>query len=150
MPPKFSLQSVLDYRHSRVEALEIELGNAMQAHQRALTYLEALTDSQARIYFQMGECQQGDIDLFLIYRLQASLKLINERLVKQQAVVDELAEEVRIKRQQLIAARQDEQSLEKLREREQERHQMELAQMENRAQDDIYIARAYHSTLSPA
>ena len=26
MPPKFSLQTVLDVRHSRVEALEIELG----------------------------------------------------------------------------------------------------------------------------
>ncbi len=30
MPPKFSLQTVLDVRHSKVEALEIELGQLMQ------------------------------------------------------------------------------------------------------------------------
>jgi flagellar export protein FliJ len=143
MPPKFSLQSVLDYRHNRVEALEIELGNALQAHQRALTFLEALVDSQARLYTQMCECQQGEIDLFMICRLQSSLKMVNERIEKQQEQVNKLAEVVEARRLELIAAKQDEEALETLREKERERYQAEQVQQENRMQDDIYITRAH-------
>ncbi len=150
MAPKFTLQSVLDFRHSRVEALEIELGNAIQAHQRGLTFLDALVDSQARIYSQMTECQQGEIDLFLIYRMQASLKMVNDRIEKQAALVDELAAQVELKRIELVTARQEEEALEKLWEKERERYQAEQAQIESRTQDDIYIARAYHSTLGAA
>jgi flagellar export protein FliJ len=149
MPPKFSLQSVLDYRHNRVEVLEIELGKALQAHQRALTFLEALVDSQARLYAQMCECQQGEIDLFMICRLQSSLKMVNERIEKQQAQVQKLSEVVEARRLELIAAKQDEEALETLREKERERYQAEQAQQESRMQDDIYIARA-HQRVSVA
>jgi len=41
MPPKFSLQPVLDYRHNRVEVLEVELGRLLQTQKLGQTILEA-------------------------------------------------------------------------------------------------------------
>lgn len=143
MTPKFSLQPVLDYRHNRVEMLEVELGRLLQAQQRGQTFLEALKDSQARLFEQLNQCQQGEIDLFLLTRLRSTLKTINQHIHQQQERLRELAEQVQAKRQEVVTARQDEEVLETLKNKEIERYHQEQAQAEKRQQDDIYITRAY-------
>lgn len=150
MAPKFSLQPVLDYRHNHVEVLEVELGRLQQAQKRGQTFLEALQDSQGRIYEQLGECQQGDLDLFMLSRLRTSLRFVNERIVEQQQRLLEITEQVDAKRNEVITARQDEQALVTLKTKEIERFQFEQNQKDNRLQDDIYISRAYHRSTSMA
>jgi flagellar export protein FliJ len=143
MTPKFSLQPVLDYRHNRVEILEVELGRLLQAQQRGQTFLETLKESQARLFEQLSQCQQGEIDLFLLARLRSTLKVVNERIQRQQERLRQLAEQVQSKRQEVVAAHQDEEVLLTLKNHEIERYQQEQARQENRLQDDIYTARAY-------
>jgi flagellar export protein FliJ len=150
MAPKFSLQSVLDYRHNRVELLEVELGRLMRDQQRSQTILDALHDSQARLLDRLGQTQQGEIDLFLVDRLRSSLKGVVERIIQQKLRLQELASQVSAKRQEVVEARQAEEALSILKEKELERFQADQAQQENRQQDDIYIARAYHRSGSPA
>lgn len=148
MPPKFSLQPVLDYRHNRVEVLEVELGRLLQTQQRGLTILEALQDSRGRIINQLKDGQQGDIDLFLVSRLRSSLNNINERITQQEKYLIELNYQVQEKRNEVISAKQDDEALQTLKDREIERYMAEQAQKENRLQDDIYISRAYRQMNS--
>jgi len=148
MPPKFSLQPVLDYRHNRVEVLEVELGRLLQTQQRGLTILEALQDSRGRIINQLKDGQQGDIDLFMVSRLRSSLNNINERITQQETYLIELNYQVQEKRNEVISAKQDDEALQTLKDREIERYMAEQAQKENRLQDDIYISRAYRQMNS--
>jgi flagellar export protein FliJ len=143
MPPKFSLQSVLDYRHSRVEMLEVELGRLLHVQQQAQTFLESLQDGRARILDQLGSSQQGDLDLFLISRLRSSLNTVNERITQQKVRLLELSQQVQVKRNEVVAARQKEETLAILKGKEIERFETEQAQQENRLQDVIYIAQAH-------
>lgn len=148
MPPKFSLQSVLDYRHHRVEILEVELGRVLQAQKRCQTILETLQASHGRLLEQLGHHQRGDIDLIMIAQLRSNIKAVKERIVQQRARLLELSEQVRAKREETITAKQDKEALAKLKEKEEERYREEQAQRELRLQDDIYIARAFHRSTN--
>jgi flagellar export protein FliJ len=136
------------YRHNRVEVLEVELGRLLQTQQRGLTILEALQDSRGRIINQLKDGQQGDIDLFLVSRLRSSLNNINERITQQETYLIELNYQVQEKRNEVISAKQDDEALQTLKDREIERYMAEQAQKENRLQDDIYISRAYRQMNS--
>lgn len=148
MPPKFSLQPVLDYRHNRVEVLEVELGRLLQTQKRGQTILEALHDSRGRIINQLKDGQQGDIDLFLVSRLRSSLNNINERITQQETYLVELNYQVQEKRNEVISAKQDDEALQTLKDREVQRYKAEQVQKENRLQDDIYISRAFRQMNS--
>ncbi len=143
MAPKFTLQPVLDYRHSLVEILEVELGRFLHEQQRCKALIDALQNSQWIILEKLGSCQQGEIDLFMVAQLRSSLNLVKEHLANQRLRLLELAKLVQAKQQELVAARQEEEVLVILKDKEIERYQVDQAQLENRLQDDIYIAQAY-------
>lgn len=148
MPPKFSLQPVLDYRHNRVEILEIELGRLLQTQKRGQTILEALQDSRGRIINQLKDGQEGEIDLFLVSRLRSSLNNVNERITQHETYLIELNVQVQEKRREVITAKQDDEALQTLKNHEMDRYLVEQAQKENRLQDDIYISRAFRQMNS--
>jgi flagellar export protein FliJ len=150
MTPKFSLQSVLDYRHNRVEVLEVELGRLQQTHKQGQTFLEVLQNSRGRVYTEMAQAQQGDLDLFMLSRLRSSLKVINQRIEQQQQRLKELAEQMEIKRVEVVSARQDEQVLMTLKDKEIERYVEEQALIEKHQQDDVYNSRAYRQSYGAA
>ena len=83
--------------------------------------------SPAAVAFMMNckESQQGELDLFLLSRLQSSLKTVNERIVQQQVRLEELVGEVDNKRQEVVDARQNEESLVILKNKEIERYEEE-------------------------
>lgn len=146
MSPKFSLQPVLDYRETRVEILEIELGRLVQSQQRGKTFLEALQSSRNRLLEEMGKQQVGDVDLFMLSRLRSNLQMVNQRIAEQEARLAELAQQIAEKQEEIVVAKQDAEALVKLKEHEIERYRKEEARRENRLQDDIYISRAFRQT----
>jgi flagellar export protein FliJ len=143
MAPKFSLQPVLDYRHSRVEILEVELGRLVNSQQRSQTFLEALQSTRSRIYDQLTARQQGELDLMMISQLRSNLTAVNDRIAQQQLQLKELERQVQEKRQDVILARQDEEALNTLKKKEDEQRKINQDQQENRQQDDVYIAQAF-------
>ena len=143
MPPKFSLQPVLDYRHNLVEALEVELGNLLAARQRGLSFLEKLHDYRQHLFRELTERQNGEMDLLMVNQLRLNVKLVEERIQQQINLLAELDGQITAKRSQVVSAKQDEETLITLKRRETERYQAELAQQEIRMQDDIYIAQAF-------
>jgi flagellar export protein FliJ len=150
MTPKFSLQPVLDYRETRVEILEIELGRLVQSQQRGKTFLEALQSSRNRLLEEMGKQQVGDVDLFMLSRLRSNLQMVNQRIAEQEARLAELARQIAEKQEEIVLAKQDAEALNKLKEHEFERYRKEEVQRENRLQDDIYIARAFRQSNGAA
>jgi flagellar export protein FliJ len=143
MPPRFSLQSVLDYHRNRVEVLEIELSLLVAAQQQAQVELDALQGRLAAEREELRQKQAGLLDLGAIDQLRLNIKGTEAAIVRQEQILADLARQVEAKRTQLIEAKQDEETLNTLREKELERFLAEEARRDNRLQDDIYISRAY-------
>jgi flagellar export protein FliJ len=143
MPPKFALQNVLDVHHSRVEALEVELGRLLAFKLEAEKILEAMQNTKVELMHKLEEAQTGEIDLFAISVLRSNILVMDKRIEKAIAELTRLAEEVHQKQKELLAARQDEEVLQILKRKGIESYNAELASQEAHTQDDIYIAQAF-------
>jgi flagellar export protein FliJ len=145
MPPTFNLQSVLDVRHGRVEALEIDLSKLLSLQQEVQTILDNLLVQQTELFEQLLEAQSGELDLFKITVLRADV-LQNDDQVKR--VKDELVRVksmVEAKRMELVEAKQEEETLQILKRKRIEIFNAEQAEKDARTQDDIYIAQAFRA-----
>jgi flagellar export protein FliJ len=143
MPPSFSLQPVLDYRHNLVEVLEIEFGSLLNTKLESQRTLEALEHSASRLNHALYKEQTGDMDLFTITQIRANIQATRRHIIKQLELLATLEQQIEAKRLELVEAKQDEEALDTLRMKELEKHQLELNQQELRLQDDIYVAQAY-------
>ena len=144
MPPKFSLQTVLDVRHSRVEALEIELGELMTALQEGQNMLSALVAHRAELFHELEVKLTGEVDLFAANHLHADINSTGDRINQVKEAIAILEQRVSDKRSELVTARQAEETISILKNKEIERYNEEQARHENKAVDDIYIAQAWH------
>ena len=146
MPPKFTLQPILDYRHNRVEVLEIELGQLLGFRQQTLASLEVLFSNQSNLFEQLSQKQQGVIDFQAVSQIRTNLRMIEKSIQEQQSLLVELERRVEAKQNEVVGAKQNEEMLVILKNKEIERHQSQLNYQENRLQDDAYIAQAYRRT----
>jgi flagellar export protein FliJ len=143
MATSFSLQSVLDYRHTRVEMLEIELGSLLLEHKQLSGLLDSLRISLGRVMKKLALAQSGTLDLSTIEILRTNIKLLSIKIEKQEEELDALNTKISAKRAEIVSAKQDEEMLIVLKEKEEERqHELEKAN-ENKNRDDIYIAQAF-------
>jgi len=147
MPPDFSLQPVLDFRHNCVEALEIELGQILNARQRAQDILDMLNMSQADLLNKLAMRQLGEVDLVSVGQLRVAQKAIEAQIAQKYAELVALTEKVTEQQRKVVVARQDEEALQTLKKKSIERFHSQQALQEQRLQDDIYISQAYHRRL---
>jgi flagellar export protein FliJ len=150
MAPKFNLQSVLDYRHSRVEALEVQLARQHQQRQQAESMLQRMFETQSALYEQLGASQSGVLDLEAIDRIHRSIERYDHWIEAQVRQIAEILKQIEQTRTLVIEAKQEEEALVKLKEKMIERHEMVILRREERAQDDIYIARAFQRSKKAA
>jgi flagellar export protein FliJ len=143
MAPKFSLQTVLDVRHSKVESLEIELGKLHQEAQQKETVIKTMESVIENLKLRLHELMVGDIDLFMINHLRSNVNDLSEQLKSVQVELAELQVRIEAKRKEVVAARQAEETLGILKNKEIERFNAEQVTIEKRLQDDIYIAKGY-------
>jgi flagellar export protein FliJ len=148
MPPDFALQGVLDYRHSRVETLEIQLGRLLSEQQQAQRAWEALQAERHQLFAAMREKQAGTLDLSALAQLRFHLKHQEQRIERQAALLAALAEQIKACRGRLVAAKQDEEALVTLKSKGLERWHAEVLRQENSQRDDLYIMRAHRRAQS--
>lgn len=143
MPPKFSLQTVLDVRHSKVELLEIELGRLNQERHQKTALCEALASAMDTLFEKLHEQMRGEIDLFLIGHLRNNcnnLALQIQQVQQSILVLEKLIEQKRI---EVVEAKKSEESLNILKTKESDRFMEEEKDKERRFQDDIYISQGF-------
>lgn len=143
MPPKFSLEPVLEVRRTRREALEVALAQLMDARRRAEEKRLLLQTRHARLLAELRRRQEGQMDLALIRHLRAMLQAMERQMASLENEIRRLDRQVEAKRQELVAAKQDEETLETLKEKAWAAFRAELARQEARVLDDVYIAQAY-------
>jgi flagellar export protein FliJ len=147
MAPRFNLQNVLDIRHSRVESLEIALSELQIKLLRAQEALATQQERQAALMVRLSEAQQGDLDLVEINLLHFDILQTDQQVKIAARAVDVAQVEADNKRKELIAARQDEETLQILKRKRIEIYNQEQAMIEARQQDEIYIAQAYRQRM---
>lgn len=142
MPPRFSLQSILDYHHSRVEILEVELGRLVHSRQEIIDTLTFLMKDQERMLEELKELQSGELDLHTISLIRFNIHRLQENIEKQQQTIKLLEEAIEAKQMAVIQARQDEAVFSKLKEKEYNKFQDHMINQEKILMDDIYISNA--------
>jgi flagellar export protein FliJ len=147
MRPHFSLQPVLDYRHTRVEALEVELGQLLSLLEQNTALHEVLRSERANLLESLYPLQTGDLDFALLNQMRVHIKLVEKKIEQQQHILHELERLCAEKRREMVQAKQEEEALITLRRKENERYQSELVRQEGRQQDDIYISQAFRRSV---
>lgn len=147
MAPRFNLQNVLDIRHSRVEGLEIALSELQIKLLRTQEELRSLQEHYAGLMQRLMAAQQGDLDLVEINLLHFDILQSDQQIKLAVRAVDQAQQAVDAKRKELVAARQDEETLQILKRKRIEIYNQEQAMVEARAQDEIYIAQAYRRQI---
>jgi len=145
MSPKFSLQSVLDFRHGKVELLEIELGKLLAAHQETQALLAALQEYEIGILEQLSLTQSGEIDLVRMNLLRLNVLQVGKNIEMVLLELKKQVKEIDSKRAEMVKAKQSEETLETLKRNRHEIYVAEQVQIESQVQDDIYIARAFRN-----
>jgi flagellar export protein FliJ len=143
MPPKFSLQNVLDYRHSKVEKLEVIFGRTQNQLLLAKEQLAAMESERNTLLKDLGSYQNGDLNLQKILQARTFLKRVQKSMDRQKLEIARLSVEAENARLALITAKQDEVALEKLSQKELQVFTDKDNMREKQQQDDIYISQAH-------
>jgi flagellar export protein FliJ len=145
MTPRFSLQNVLDYRHSKVEKMEIVLGRLQNQLQAARDRMSVLEIEKQRLMQELSTFQSGTLDLQAILQARTYLKRLQKGMDRQQIEINRFSIEVENARIALVQAKQDEAALEKLSQKELQTYTDKVNMREKQQQDDIYISQAHAS-----
>ncbi|MEN6436115.1 MAG: flagellar FliJ family protein [Anaerolineaceae bacterium] len=143
MPPTFALQNVLDIRHSKVEAIEIQLGRTQKQLLSLQDRKTALLDMKDRHLQEMYIRMQDEINVFQLDILRSNVSTIDNSTKQIDADINETQKKISQIRVNLVTAKQDEETLEILKEKEIEKFKEEIKRIENKQQDDVYISLAY-------
>ena len=130
MPPKFSLQSILDFQHRQVEILEVEMSQLLRLRLEAQDLMNRLLGEQKTLYWELSDLQTGDMDLVAISQVRSAVKRLNEQIVNQQIELERLDRLIEDKRVHIVQTKQDESVLEKLREKEWSRFEEKVIRQE--------------------
>ncbi|HEX7556423.1 MAG TPA: flagellar export protein FliJ [Leptolinea sp.] len=143
MPPRFSLQNVLEFRHSKVEKLEVIFGRIQNQLLKAREQLAVLENEKQHLLQELGSFQSGDLDLQKILQARTFLKRMQKGVDRQKIEIVHISEEVEKARMALVQAKQDEIALEKLSQKELQVYIDKDNLREKQQQDDIYISQAH-------
>lgn len=144
---KFSLQAVLDARHSRVEALEIELGQLNKIKQQILSKLRFFSQKLHWLINEVeNEHHKTEMDMAVVMRLNSNIEYVEIKIEETKQELVDIEKKIELKRLELVHAKQDEEVMEILKEKEYQRLLEKIAQADKSLLDDIYIAQAYRTS----
>ena len=140
--PKFRLQSVLDYREQLVEQRQQEFGVAERAVQAQRMVLEAIRESMQALTEVIRLSQQaGALDCEELRRQLVYQQHLDAREKAEQRTLADLEMQLEAKRQELLHALQEKQSLDRLKERDAALRKQEENYKEGQMLDEIGMVR---------
>jgi flagellar export protein FliJ len=141
---KFSLQSVLDYRQDKVEGLEIELARARAVLQQQVEWIATLDLRRRGLLDELRQLQtRQTLDLGALQFTRATITRTERQLENERLKLAQLETRVAALHTALLAAKQDQETLETLKAKGQDAYRQDTARREDAAQDEIYVAQAH-------
>ncbi len=145
MAPPFRFQTILEYKHRRVDDLRLEMARKQQALQRLQGERSQLRETRARVAEELQAKMERGLPIHAVRQtyqyldyLEQALMNLNERIARAETEVAEI-------RDRLADAMKERKTFEKLREYAMAERQMRLQKREAEALDDLNIARYFHS-----
>ena len=138
---RFQLESVLDYKQQTLDALMPELSEA----QRVAAAPEAARDEAAgrlaAYDAEFAEKRAAGFTNLEAVEYEAGQRVLEQRLQREQKLLEQRQRELEAKRQEVVEARQETHAIEKLKEIRRGEYDYAAAKEDEKALDDLTAAR---------
>lgn len=138
---QFSLDHVLDYKQQVLEGLQNEHAILMQ---RVRSQEELVGELWQRYWSCNRELREAEITGMTVaeaMRLESGLRFWEKEIEKNERLLEEYRRAAEDKRRQVVAARQDTASLEKLKDKKHQAYQLEVQKGEERFIEELVAAQ---------
>lgn len=139
---EFNLQPALSYKERLEEICQMALAEIEATFTREYQVLELLYELEKAGYQELEQQHcLGQLDVGTIGAYFGDLHSLQGRIERQLAVLKDLAEKSKQKREELIEIAKEKKALEKLKEKHQKKVVQAMVRAENKLMDDIAISQ---------
>jgi len=140
---QFQLEPVLNYKQQNLDALMVELGAAQALVSKQEAVCSAVAGRLQEYSEEYEQEKSNGLTILEAMKYQACLEALTRELRREEEKLKVLRAKAEQKRLEVVAARQDTFSLEKLRDMRRKEYDSAVAKQEEKALDDLTIARRY-------
>lgn len=134
---QFQLDRVLDYKNQKLDGLVGEHAGIKAEIQREQKRFLDLQEEYEHCCRDMNSTQRAGTSAMNIYIFENYLEVLSFRLKKQNQVLELLYKQEEVKSSQVLEAKKESASIEKLKERRREEYQKELQKAEEKEIDEF-------------
>ncbi len=146
---EFSLQPALDYKQRLEEICQMDLAKIETIYRQEDEALRRLADQEEQSYNALSSQHgQASLDLGAITTGFAGLRSLQHRIERQTKVLQELAQEMEKKREELVEISKEKKALEKLKEKHEREVARTIAVAEDKAMQEIATAQFHRRRVS--
>lgn len=138
---RFQLETVLDYKQQVLDGLMVELGTLQERVRRQEEVRDAARARLAEYSAEYEEKKQTGLSIVDALEYQSGQEYLVNRLDREQEELEKRRRQAEAKRQEVVRARQDAFSLEKLKELHRKEYDAAVLKEEERGIDDLTAAR---------
>lgn len=138
---RFSLDTVLEYKRQVLDALMSEHAALLSRVRAQQSVLSALGDQSAATDAAYREEQAAGMTIAEARKYEARLAALERQMQQETQTLRELEAQAEAKRAEVVTARQETASIEKLREKKLEEYKHDLQKSEEQLIDDLVGAR---------
>jgi len=140
---RFQLESVLDYKQQVLDSLMVELGALQERVRRQEQVRDAAWDSLAAYTAEYEEKKRTGMSVVEALERQSGQEYLARELEREEKELEARRIAAEAKRQEVVAARQDTFSLEKLKELRRKEYDAAVLKEEERSIDDLTASRRF-------
>lgn len=142
---RFSLDTVLDYRRQMQDSLQVELGAITAEVRRQEDAVNAAQRRYMEINQEYRKKKAAGLRIADIRGYETALEVQTAVIARELLQLQKLQKQMESKRQELVSAKQDASSVEKLREKKLRAYNKDLAKSEEQLIDDLVGARSAYA-----
>ena len=138
---RFQLESVLDYKQQALDALMTELSEAQARAAAQESARDAAAERLAAYDAEFAEKRAEGFTNLEAVEYEAGQRVLEQRLQREQTLLEQRQRELEAKRQEVVEARQETHAIEKLKEIRRGEYDYAAAKEDEKALDDLTAAR---------
>lgn len=138
---RFQLESVLDYKQQTLDSLMSELSEAQARAAAQEAARDEAAERLAAYDAEFAEKRAAGFTNLEAVEYEGGQRVLEQRLQREQKLLEQRQKELEAKRQQVVEARQETHAIEKLKEIRRNEYDYAAAKEDEKALDDLTAAR---------